>query len=165
MMTYLRFGMAAAAWMVCGCSHLDLHEGRLVYFVSPQGDDANSGGRGTPFRTLEQARERVRRLNHQGVLPADGVTIMLREGRYEVSRGVVLDSRDSGQAGRPVVYRAFPGETVTLTGGLLIAAEDLATPEAAAVSGLPAPAAAALRYVDLAARGVEIGRASCRERV
>ncbi len=154
-MTYLRFGVAAVAWMVCGCSHLDLHEGRLVYFVSPQGDDANSGGRGAPFRTLEHARERVRRLNHNGVLPADGVTVMLREGRYAVSRGFVLDARDSGQAGRPVVYRAFPGETVTLTGGLLIAAEDLATPESAVVSGLPASAAAALRYVDLAARGVD----------
>lgn len=108
--------MLAVAGLLCGCARLAVNQTGLSYYVSLAGDDANSGGRGAPFATLERAREAVRRLNQTGVLPLGGVTVYVRGGRYALTHGVVLDGRDSGQEDRPVVYRAFPGEEVLLTG-------------------------------------------------
>ncbi|UVI29386.1 Ig-like domain-containing protein [Paenibacillus spongiae] len=88
-----------------------------TFYVAPNGSDSNSGGPGDPFRTLEAARDAIRSLKGVSGLPAGGVNVYLREGTYPRSESFELTEEDSGTADSPVVYRAYPGETVRLSGG------------------------------------------------
>ncbi|MFD2880198.1 hypothetical protein ACFTAO_36425 [Paenibacillus rhizoplanae] len=45
----------------------------------------------------------------------------LREGRYERTSSFELRQQDSGEAGKPVKYTAYPGESVTLSGSRKLA--------------------------------------------
>ena len=92
------------------------------FFLSPQGDDANSGTLDKPFKTLAQAHRAVRTVKaaNQGETPVGGVTVWLRGGRYELAETFVLGPEDSGQEGRPVVYRSYQEERPVLSGGGVI---------------------------------------------
>jgi hypothetical protein len=94
----------------------------VEFYVSPKGDDRNPGTLDRPFKTLERARAAVRGLNIQGggKVPDGGVTVWLRGGRYELAETFVLGPEDSGQEGRPIVYRAYEQEQPLLSGGRLI---------------------------------------------
>lgn len=90
------------------------------FYVSPKGNDTNAGTLAKPFATLERARDAVRALNAAKKYPAEGVTVWLRGGVYQRERSFDLDARDSGQAGAPVVYASYSGETARLVGGRII---------------------------------------------
>ena len=92
------------------------------FYVSPQGDDTNPGTLERPFGTLQRARSAVRALkgSNHGVTPDGGVTVWLRGGRYELAGTFVLGPEDSGQQGRPVVYRSYGNERPILSGGRTI---------------------------------------------
>ena len=87
-------------------------------YVSPSGNDhwtgrlaePNAGHTDGPFTTLERARDELR------LHPAPGATIWLR-GDYVLTESFMLDARDSGMPGQPVVYRSMPGEQARLLGG------------------------------------------------
>ena len=95
------------------------------FHVSVKGDDAWSGRTAEPtaqeadgpFRSLERAREEVRKLKAGGAASGGSVTVMVRGGVYTFDRSFVLDARDSGTPGAPVLYLACPGEEVILAGG------------------------------------------------
>jgi len=58
------------------------------YYISPLGSDKNSGKNiKTPFKTLEQARDKIR----ENILPSNGVTICLREGLYKRTKSFELN--------------------------------------------------------------------------
>ena len=88
-------------------------------YVSPQGDDGNAGTLEKPFNTLEKARDAVRAIKGAsgGKMPDGGVTIWLRGGQYELAETFLLGPEDSGQEGRPVVYRSYAEERPVLSGG------------------------------------------------
>ncbi len=86
------------------------------YFVSPGGSDTNPGTQAKPFATLGKAQAAVRALRAAG-LPAKGVAVTLRGGTYRMTSQLLQTSADSGSADRPVIWRAYPGETVRLSGG------------------------------------------------
>ncbi|THF76279.1 hypothetical protein E6C55_19475 [Cohnella fermenti] len=92
--------------------------GKALY-VAPNGSDSNLGTINHPFKTLEKARDVIRGLktHGKGGLPTGGITVILREGVYERTSSFELGEADSGEAGKPIVYKAYPGETVRLTGG------------------------------------------------
>jgi len=87
------------------------------FYVAPNGDDANDGSKEKPFATLEKAKDTVRQLKKESGLPSGGIIVWMREGTYPLAKTFTLGSEDSGVPGSPVVYRAYPGEKVTLTGG------------------------------------------------
>nr|WP_145157367.1 Ig-like domain-containing protein [Paenibacillus terrae] len=89
--------------------------GKSLY-VAINGSDTNNGSKNHPFKTLEKARDAIRKLKAKDGLPAGGVTVYLREGRYERSGSFDLNEQDSGEAGKPIKYTAYPGEKVTLSG-------------------------------------------------
>jgi hypothetical protein len=95
---------------------------RADFYVSPQGDDGNPGTLRQPFKTPQRARDAVRafRAKSDAKTPADGVTVWLRGGRYELTETFVLEPEDSGRQGRPVVYRPYGDERPVLSGGRLI---------------------------------------------
>jgi uncharacterized protein YjdB len=89
--------------------------GKSLY-IATNGNDTNNGSKNHPFKTLEKARDAIRKLKAKDGLPAGGVTVYLREGRYERSGSFDLNEQDSGEAGKPIKYTAYPGEKVILSG-------------------------------------------------
>lgn len=86
--------------------------GETAIYVSKEGSDAADGSEARPFATLERARDEVRK--HKA---AGAVTVYVRAGEYALDRTFRLSAEDSGRADAPVVWRAYPGETVVLSGG------------------------------------------------
>ncbi|OKP97146.1 OmpL47-type beta-barrel domain-containing protein [Paenibacillus sp. P46E] len=93
------------------------HSSEAVYYVSENGSDSNPGTEGSPFLTLEKARDAIRQLKQGGGLPEGGVTVYLRGGIYNRTGSFLLEEQDSGTADKPVTYKAYPGESVRLSGG------------------------------------------------
>lgn len=70
-----------------------------AFYVSPTGNDADSGTITAPFLTLERARSAMR---------ASAIkTTYLREGTYTRSATFILDSSDNGQT-----WKTYPGDPV-----------------------------------------------------
>jgi hypothetical protein len=82
------------------------------YFVSPSGDDGNTGTSvGSPWRTIAKANGRAR----------SGDTVYLRGGEY-------LDDpiapTASGQSGKPITYTAYQGERPVITSNTVLGLKD-----------------------------------------
>ncbi len=90
-----------------------------VFYVAPAGADSNSGAFSAPFATLERARDAVRAERKRA--PGTACTVYLRGGLYPLHATVAFNERDSGQAGAPVLFKAWAGEEVRLSGGVRIA--------------------------------------------
>ncbi|HSH09432.1 MAG TPA: hypothetical protein VK995_03535, partial [Oceanipulchritudo sp.] len=99
-----------------------------VLFVSPAGDDAWTGafaepladGTDGPLATLEGAQAQAREWIADSTKPREEILINFREGDYPIHSPIVLTEKDSGIGPAPVTWQAYPGETVTLNGGLSI---------------------------------------------
>jgi hypothetical protein len=87
----------------------------LEYYVSTSGNDANPGTQEKPFETLKHARNAVRK---QKQTQQGAITVFVRSGAYYLDEVLEFSPQDSGAPGGPVIYRAAPGETVTLSGGV-----------------------------------------------
>jgi hypothetical protein len=81
-------------------------------YVSPRGDDANSGTAASPVRTLERAVELSR--------STKGRRIVLRGGTYRLARPLHLSPADSGAAGHDLEFTAARGEHPILSGAVRI---------------------------------------------
>jgi len=73
-----------------------------VFFVSPDGDDANSGTEAEPFRTIQKAADVAR--------PGD--TVWIGGGIYRES----VEIRRRGDKDRPICFRAASGQLVEISG-------------------------------------------------
>ena len=98
-MTFMSFNVNAA--------------GTIHYFVALDGNDANDGSINAPFATIEGARNAIRSL---GSYPSGGVVVNIRGGEYPISKKINFGFQDSGTKEAPVVYRAYNGEEVRLSG-------------------------------------------------
>jgi len=85
------------------------------FYVSPKGNNAGAGTRNAPFKTVERAREEVRKKVAAGL--REPVTVFLRGGIYELSEPLTFGPQDAGTGAFAVTYAAFAGETVVLSGG------------------------------------------------
>lgn len=74
-------------------------------FVSPQGADDNPGSEADPVATLGRACEIVREQH--------GGTVLIRGGVYRLDEPLVLGPADSD-----IVFRAYPGESPVISGGV-----------------------------------------------
>ncbi len=90
--------------------------------VSPAGDDVNPGTRARPLRTLEAARDAIRKQRKAGKTN-EPATVWLAEGVYVRTKGFALSGQDSGTAEARVSYRAAPGGRPRLVGGVEIKPE------------------------------------------
>lgn len=115
--------MNTLRWLLPACLILcvpTLHA-QKVFHVSPAGNDRWSGelpepradGRDGPCATLEGARDAARNARSAG---ASDIVVVIRGGRYELERSLVLDWRDSGSEDGSMRWRAAVGETVVITG-------------------------------------------------
>ena len=83
-------------------------------FVSNQGSDANPGSESRPLKSLHAAKEAVASLRKSTSGP---ITVYFRAGVYYLSQPIVFRPEDSGAPEAPIIYSAYPGEQVTLSGG------------------------------------------------
>ncbi len=87
------------------------------YYVATTGSDKNPGTKERPFASLEKARDAVRKLKGKKGIPEEGVTIWIRGGKYFLHKTFELHKNDAGTEKSQIVYRAFPGEQVSISGG------------------------------------------------
>jgi hypothetical protein len=126
------------------------------WFVATDGDDAwsgtlpkpNAGHTDGPLATLNAARDKVRQ--HTTKEP---VIISMRQGVYALSSAFELTAADSGTAQAPVVFRSYPEETATISGGRELAAFHKLT-DANILECLPASARGEVWVTDLSREGV-----------
>lgn len=85
-------------------------------YVATDGNDANPGTKQRPMRSLEAARDRLRRLRSAAALPGPA-TVWVRGGVYRRRETFRLGPDDAGTEDAPVVFRASENETVRLMGG------------------------------------------------
>ncbi|MGW3119597.1 RICIN domain-containing protein [Streptomyces sp. NPDC001107] len=90
---------------------------QATYYVAPDGDDSNAGTITAPFKTLQHARDVVRRVNDN--MTGD-VNVYLRGGNYPVGSTINFTSADSGTNGHHVVYAAYQNEKPVLDGGVQV---------------------------------------------
>ncbi|MBA4031131.1 MAG: pectate lyase [Planctomyces sp.] len=84
--------------------------GGAAWYVAPDGNDLSAGTIDRPFQSLARAQQAVK---PGGIVLLRGGTYRLRESDIASSQGIfariiVLDK--SGTEGRPIRYRAMPGE-------------------------------------------------------
>lgn len=77
-----------------------------TYYVSPDGDDKNSGSTSSPFKTISKGIEKMNA----------GDTLLLRGGTYHER----LDLTKSGDTSNYFTIKAYPGENPTLDGSQAI---------------------------------------------
>ncbi len=89
--------------------------------VSQSGNDRWPGTADRPVATIEAARDLAR--SRGADAPRSGGRIIeIAGGTYELTSPLVLDERDSGSPGEPVIYRARRGDDVRLVGGRILSA-------------------------------------------
>lgn len=89
-------------------------------YVATNGSDSGTGSIGSPFATLDKARDYLRELKKSGSIGADGAVVYLRAGQYGRSESFELTEEDSGTETQPITYRSYPGEKVIIHGGVNI---------------------------------------------
>jgi hypothetical protein len=106
--------VVAAALLVPGASAAT----RTTFFVSPSGDDANSGtSSASPVRTLARAQALVRAANQN--MTGD-IRVQLAGGVYRLGAPLRLDAGDSGTSGHNVIWTAASGARPVLSGGVRV---------------------------------------------
>lgn len=94
------------------------------FFVAKDGSDQHKGSKNSPFRSLSKARDAIRQLKESGEYPPGGIIVNIMEGEYRLKDGFTLNKLDGGNEQAKVVYRAFPGDEVWLTGGVKLDVEN-----------------------------------------
>lgn len=99
------------------------NDGFTVY-ISPNGNDKYNGfsakiikGQG-PVKTLNQARNIVRKIRFKNPNLAKPIYVRLLAGTYRLDQPFVLDAIDSGTTISPTIYQADQPNTVTISGAI-----------------------------------------------
>ena len=109
--------LAAASALSASAQTSPGASGGLSLYVSPSGNDNNSGRAAREaFATLTRARDEARRLRLQ--MPSAPVTVYLAGGLHLLREPVVFSPQDSGAPGAPVTYTALAGERPVISGGI-----------------------------------------------
>lgn len=84
------------------------------YYVSTTGSDVTGDGTlENPWQTVAMARDALRNVGAQG----GDVPVYLRGGTYHLTNTLMFTTADSGKNGHYIVYKSYPGESATISGG------------------------------------------------
>jgi hypothetical protein len=85
-------------------------------FVSPDGDDNQSGSKGQPLASLDGAKNKIRDLRLKDTF-TDTIFIEFLEGTYYLNQPFVLSGQDGGTAKAPVVFTSRANPRPVICGG------------------------------------------------
>jgi hypothetical protein len=123
-------------------------------YVAVDGNDRDSGTKSEPFRTLERARDAIREMK-QSDANATGYTVWLRGGVHYRSETFELSAEDSGTEQARVIYRAYDGEHVRISGGKPIPRDGFRpVKEPSVLARLEAPVRSKVLQADLKSLGI-----------
>lgn len=133
----------------------------LNLYVALNGNDGWSGLLSSPnaaksdgpLASLEKAQEKVREMIRGNRIPEGGLRIYLRGGKFPLGQTFHLTAQDSGAPGKPIVWGAYPGETVRLVGGTVLTAFTKVS-DADVLKRLPPEARDKIVQSDLKAQGI-----------
>ncbi|MBN1925283.1 MAG: right-handed parallel beta-helix repeat-containing protein, partial [Prolixibacteraceae bacterium] len=106
----------------------------LDIWVSPRGNNSNSGTREQPMQTIDMALRKIRdlrRLNDPVI--ANGIQIILADGRYQLVEPLLFRPEDSGSETSLTFIKAAPDASPSISGGIRV----INWKKAAKVQGLP----------------------------
>lgn len=86
-------------------------------YISPTGNDGNTGTKEHPLASLTGARDRLRQLREQNQL-TDTVYIYVLPGEYYLSEPLILSQEDGGTAQCPVIFTADAVSRPVFYGGI-----------------------------------------------
>ncbi|NDP21050.1 MAG: T9SS type A sorting domain-containing protein [Paludibacter sp.] len=92
----------------------------LSLYLSPNGNDANTGKMGSPFKTLIRAKDVVRFLKQYDTT-LKNYHVIFREGTYTLDSTLEFTADDSAPASGKISYEAYTGEVPVISAGLEIA--------------------------------------------
>lgn len=86
-----------------------------TFYVAEVGNDENEGTWDSPFKTLQKAKEEVKKINDS----VDGdIAVVVRGGLYSQTSALEFDESDSGKNGNKIVYMGYPNEDARISGGV-----------------------------------------------
>lgn len=85
-------------------------QAQTVFFVSPAGNDKNSGSEKAPFKTMKAAQHKARGQKGE-------VTIYLRGGKYQLDKTLIFTPED-GNDDKWLTLCSYPGEQAVISGGI-----------------------------------------------
>src|SRR5271163_198119 len=98
---------ALTLFALFGCSWGAFGQRSASFYVSPTGNDANSGTQALPWRTVQHAADTARA----------GSTVNVRGGTYE--ERVSINASGNANEGY-ITFRGYPGETAVLDAGHMV---------------------------------------------
>lgn len=112
----------AVCWMIGGAWAEEKPasvRGKVVFQVSPTGDDTGPGSAQHPFATLTRARDALRSAREAGPLTG-GAEIILQSGHYLLNATLLFEAQDSGLTKAPVLIKNAEGAEVYVSGAQTI---------------------------------------------
>jgi len=88
------------------------------YYISPDGNDQNTGSLDAPFASIEAAKQAIRKLDKSQ--REQNITIYLRGGAHLISETVHFGLEDSAPEGYTYTYKAYQGEKPVVSSGVKI---------------------------------------------
>jgi len=101
--------------IVCGFI-LSFSNINAQFYVAPYGSDSNPGTEQKPLATLVGARDAVRKFKKENKVAAP-INVIIKGGKYQMTKPLVLLPEDGGTSGCQIIYRAEKGETPIFSGG------------------------------------------------
>ncbi len=89
---------------------------QINLYVSPTGNDLNSGTTQLPLASLTGARNVIREYKKNNVQSVSFI-VTIADGIYRMKEPFVLTHKDGGTAGYPIIYKAEKGATPIFSGG------------------------------------------------
>lgn len=98
-----------------GCTPQNKNLLTKYFYVSPEGNDANSGTIENPVLSFEGAQDLVRKFKKYN--QETPVTVYFKSGKYYLKKPIVFSEKDTGTEKAKITYKAFPGEIPFILGG------------------------------------------------
>jgi len=95
-----------------------------TFYVSPDGNDANDGSESTPLATLEGAKQAIQKYKNENGLPDGGIEAVFKSGTYKITSTLEFLPEDSGEADKPIIFRAEENAEVIFDGGVTLNGSD-----------------------------------------
>jgi hypothetical protein len=126
------------------------------FYVSLHGSDSNKGTKDSPFATLEAARDAIRVWKQRAGSDRKSIVVYLREGEYRRTDTFELTELDGGTEDASIMYCAYPGEEVRITGAVQLESSQFGKiTDSFIINRLPEAAREHVVQFDLAAVGID----------